>query len=67
MEMEEKFRERLGHVKEEFNAELAAQSQEIKDEHKKELGEFVINVIYFTIKLLLLTLTIIFFNRWTIH
>lgn len=37
--MEEKFRERLGHVKEEFSAELATQSQELKDEHKKELGE----------------------------
>lgn len=42
MEMEEKFRERLGHVKEEFSSELATQSQELKDEHKKELGEFLL-------------------------
>lgn len=41
LEMEEKFLERIGHVKEEFSAELAAQSQDIKNEHKKELGEFI--------------------------
>lgn len=39
LEMEEKFRERLGHVKDEFSTELATQSQELIEEHKKELGK----------------------------
>lgn len=41
-EMEEKFRERLGQVKEEFAKELQLSTQDMVDTHRKELGRTLI-------------------------
>lgn len=42
-EMEEKFRERLGQVKEEFAKELQLSTQDMVETHRKELGKFLQN------------------------
>lgn len=41
-EMEEKFRERLYQVSEEFSAELTNNKEELQARHKKLLGEYAI-------------------------
>lgn len=39
-DMEEKFRERLCQVSEEFSAELTTNKEELQARHKKQLGKF---------------------------
>lgn len=40
--MEEKFRERLYQVSEEFSAELTTNKEELQARHKKQLGEWIV-------------------------
>ena len=52
--MEEKFRERLVHVKEEFAKELKYSTQEMSQEHQKDLGWFLKYFLIYITKHLLL-------------